>query len=141
VSSIESLILKSKGQLMPPASTPTHAGFHHRSINTTLLQQVKFRPVLPALNEIKITLMLGSVLIFSRLSCRLSFRIAPSSTDQLDLSSSPSLTSDKLDPLRLEERLDQIQKAGELREHDGLLLLPAALLNIIQKLKQLSDLG
>ena len=46
----------------------TYAGFHHMSMSTTLLQQVKFRPVLPALNEIRMSRMVGSVLIFSRLS-------------------------------------------------------------------------
>lgn len=83
MSAVERLIFQSEGQPGLPSSVLTHAGFHHRSINTTWLQHVKFRPVLPALNEIKMTRTFGSVLIVSRLSWRFSFRIAPSSANQL----------------------------------------------------------
>lgn len=55
------------------------AGFHHRSTRITLLQHVRFKPVLPALNEIKMTRMERLVLIFCRTASRSGLVMDPSS--------------------------------------------------------------
>lgn len=103
VCSVKSLIFESGVQssfaLHEILDRSTYAGFHHRSMRITLLQAVKFSPkrsascdvrkneglsrrdlpVLPALNEIRMTLTAGSFLILSSDSCRFSFLIEPSS--------------------------------------------------------------
>jgi hypothetical protein len=60
-------------------SAGTRSTYHHRSIKITLLQQVRLRPVLPALNEIKMTLISGLFRMASRACSRLSARMLPSS--------------------------------------------------------------
>ena len=83
-------------------------------------QHVKLRPVLPALNEIRITDVDGSERICSRFASRASGRIEPSSrigwvgmrtsdsVTSYHLSRSGTLTADKLVFVLVQERLDEI---------------------------------
>jgi|SRR5882762_331207 hypothetical protein len=115
----------------------------------TLLQAVKFKPgvatghsqnihpnyiddhipVLPALNEMRISLVLLLLRISSKLASRLSLLIDPSSVQNTPVrTTAPNiatniLTSNMLNALGLQEWLDQIQHARELAENNGLLLV------------------
>ena len=57
----------------------SNAGFHQGSTRMTLLQHVRFRPVLPALHEMRITRVLALALILRSASSRSGFDIEPSS--------------------------------------------------------------
>jgi hypothetical protein len=85
--------------------------------------------VLPALNEMRISLVLLLLRIFSKLASRLSLLIDPSSVQNTPVrTTAPNiatniLTSNMLNALGLQEWLDQIQHARELAENNGLLLV------------------
>ena len=122
----------------------------------TLLQHVKFRPfrkqmsdrliskwlspVLPDLSEMRMTRIEVEVLIFSRASWRLLFRMEPSSRIIRSAGSEPprqrTPTPDVSDTSVEQERLDQVEKASELREDDGLFLPFPPYFDILQELEQ-----
>ena len=54
------------------------AATHHKSHSTTWLQHVRFKPVLPALNEMRMTDVAGSERSASRFASRCSGFIEPS---------------------------------------------------------------
>jgi hypothetical protein len=84
-------------------------------------------PVLPALKEMRMTRTFEEDLMVSNASCRLSFRMEPSSTVS---ARGARLTSHICDSCSLQERLDKIEKAGELGEYDGLFFALTSSVNV-----------
>ena len=93
----------------------------------TLLQHVKFKPVLPALNEIKMTRVEREVLILCRTASRSTLFMVPSSkTRPIQLKKGgvdkeeEKPTSNIADAPAFQERLDQTEHTRELRENNRL---------------------
>jgi hypothetical protein len=92
-----------------------------------LLQQVRLRPVLPALKEIKITLISSLLRTASRACSRLSARMLPSSNkvifvrvDESCRATGGPLTSDVFNTGLLQERLDDVQERRKLKERPSI---------------------
>jgi len=119
---------------------PTH---HHRSKRMTLLQHVKFRPVLPALNEIRMTLISGSLRIASSACSRLSALILPSYRTYL----TPACFRNGSTMFKKEVNCrwrrfsflstisEQCPVSTNLRENDGFLSAVRSVINLSQQLQ------
>lgn len=123
------------------------AGFHHRSTRMTLLQHVRFKPVLPALNEIRITRVERLDLIFCNTASRSSLFMDPSSRKhhlrqlRRDGDQNLRLTADVTNSSMFEERFNQVQHTRELREDDRLLFRVRSFVDIFKKFQDFPRLG